>query len=279
MHVSLVGSFDDDARDLKVLLELLAEIHGTKSVRKWRLNCCDTKYLGPWAVSVLYAAYLRAQQLGQHPRIRLPEGPPALKAFCVFAGLSSLFENGPAPNPEHPDCETIPIENFTHASWDRSNRIIQLLKRHTVLGAEREDQIRSCIQEIIQNIVDHSNSPVGGVMSARYFQGSAEIRIGIVDRGIGIAAKVRETSPETTSTQGALQMVIRGGFSSRSRPNNMGLGVSNLFGLISAAGGRIALFTGDAFAESRPGMNAPQICAATSAFPGTGIFFSLPVLP
>lgn len=114
-------------------------------------------------------------------------------------------------------------------------------------------------------------------MAARYIESSREVRVGIVDRGLGIAVKLREQYPDTATSELALRRVIQGGFSSRSRPNNMGLGVSNLFGLVKASGGRMALFTGDAFAEVHGDMPQPVIRPAGCIFPGTAVFFSLPV--
>lgn len=279
MRIKIEGNIDDDSRDLRVLLEKMAEIHAAERHRKWRMDCRGCRYLGPWATSLISAAYLQGQELKQSPRVQLPEEPPALKAFCLFSGMSQLFAKGPPPNPDHPECETIPLERFSTASWDRSNRIIRLLRRHTELGTEREDQIQTCVQEVTQNIVDHSSSTIGGVMSARYLRSFAEVRVGVVDRGVGIAARLNERWPDTTNSRVALQRVIRGGYTSRSRPNNMGLGVSNLFALVETAGGRMALFTGDAFAEVRPGLPTPSVEDLDYDFPGTAVFFSLPITP
>lgn len=74
----------------------------------------------------------------------------------------------------------------------------------------------------------------------------------------------------------ALRRVVEGGYSSRSRPNNMGLGVSNLFGLVKLAGGRIAVFSEDAFAEAHPG-SVPRIESLPCVFAGTGVFFTFPL--
>jgi hypothetical protein len=37
------------------------------------------------------------------------------------------------------------------------------------------------VQETTQNVVDHSGSIIGGVMSARYFSTTQEVRVAIVD--------------------------------------------------------------------------------------------------
>ncbi len=276
MIVTLEGNIDDDARDMLALVRKLEPIHEDRTDRRWQLRCGSVNYLGPWAVSVIAAAFLRGRQLGQRPRIVLPTEPPPLQAFCVFSGMQQMFRKGAAPNPEHPECETVPIEVFESASWDRSNRIIALLRRHTDLDEEREEQIRTCVQEIIQNIVDHAASPIGGVMCARYMAASKEVRVAIVDRGVGIAASLRERFPEIRTSELALRLVIEGGYSSLSRPNNMGQGINLLFDLVASAGGRIAIFTGDAHAWVGHGAG-PRILADACVFHWTGAFFALPV--
>lgn len=276
MIVRLQGNIDDDSRDMQALLVALGPIHGERTTRKWQLRCGEVNYFGPWAVSAIAAAFLEGRRIGQAPRIVLPKEPGALGAYCMFSGMAHLLRQGPAPLPDHPECETIPLEKFETASWDRSNRIIGLLNRHTTLDPDREDQIRTCVQEVIQNVVDHAESPIGGVMSARYMAQRREIRVGIVDRGVGIAVKLGAKYPEVGSSLEALNRVIEGGYSSRSRPNNQGLGVSNLFGLCGSSGGRIAMFTGNAFAEVHPGVR-PTTHTMGCVFPGTAVFFALPV--
>ncbi len=278
MNVRLQDNYDDDARDVDRLLHDLAEIHVTKTDRRWEVRCGDCRYLGPWAASVLYSAFLIGLQRNQRPRVKLPKAPPPLVAYCSFSGMSHVFERQPLPNPDHPDCETIPLVRFNEASWNLPDGIIHLLARHTELHQESEDRIRTCVQEVTQNVVDHSRSPIGGVMSARYFENFNEVRVGIVDRGIGIGAALGARHPEVKDSMIALKRVIEGGYSSRSRPNNMGLGVSNLFALVRLVRGDMAIFSGDARAEVHGG-RAPNVETLPYFFPGTGVFFTLPIRP
>ena len=274
--VELNANVADTSRDITHLLLRLADIHSPDTPRGWQLRCRSCKYLGPWAAATLYATFLQAQLRDQRPKISLPVEPDALRAYCIFSGMSQAFAKGPPPNPDHPDCETIPLSRFSQANMNFPDGLVRLLQRHTDLDSESEDQLRTCIQEVIQNVEDHAASPIGGVMSARFFATSADVRVGIVDRGVGIGVKLREKYPDVTDSSVALQRVIEGGYSSRSRINNMGLGVSNLFALVKSAGGRMAVFTGDARAEVYPGAS-PTVVALPFSVPGTAVYFSLPL--
>lgn len=277
MIISLEGNLNDDSPDMHTLLRALDDAHRTTSDRKWRLNLRGCRYLGPWAVSVIAAAFDEGRRLEQNPRVVLPDSPPQLQSYCLFSGLAHRVGKGSIPTPEHPESETIPLEAFRTASWDRSNRIIRLLNRHTHLAEDVEDQVRTCVQEVTQNIVDHAESPIGGIMSARYLSDSAEVRVGIVDRGVGILNSLRTKYPDIRTARMALQRVIEGQYSARSRPNNMGLGISNLFELVRHARGRIAVFTGDHFAEIHQPDQPVTFRDLGCVFPGTAVFFSLPV--
>lgn len=276
MIVTLTGNIDDTSADMRELHRLLSPIHAIQGDKGWQLRCKSVRYLGPWAVATIAASFLWGQKHRQSTRITLPSAPVALARYTVYSGMVSMFKAGERPDPDHPECETIPLEQFFEASWDRSHRIIRLLNRHTTLSDERDEQLRICIQEVVQNIVDHAGSPIGGVMSARYMTNSREVRIAIVDRGHGIAASLSRQYADALDPTVALRRVIQGGFSSRSRPNNMGLGVSNLFNIVRNVSGSIAIFTENAMAETRHGSD-PQVHQLDTRFPGTAVYFSLPL--
>ncbi|MCA9287703.1 MAG: hypothetical protein KDA05_03910 [Phycisphaerales bacterium] len=279
MNISVEGNIDDDAPDIASLLRTLSPIHNESAARSWKFRCDECRYLGPWAASVLASAYLVGKQRDQRPRIHLPTEPAPLKAFCQFSGMEHLFAGGAKPDPTHPENETVPLERFDDANWGRSGRVVNLLKRHVAdLDTEVEDRIRLCIQETTQNILDHAKSPIGGVMAARFIESRGEVRVGIVDRGIGIHASLATRYPELGGVQDSLARVIDGGHSSRSRPSNMGQGISNLFSVVRFAGGRMAIFTEDAVATTHEGSPA-NVRSTGFTFPGTAVFFALPTDP
>jgi hypothetical protein len=275
MYIELAGNIDDNMQDVLKLASDLGEVYAREKKAGWRIRCTQCRYLGPWAVALLAGAYFLGENRNQSPRIVLPTEPLPLAAYCHFSGMKHMFANGPLPDRDHPESETIPIDRFYDATWNRPDGIIRLLQRHTSLSIEREDQIRTCVQEVAQNIHDHAGSVIGGVMSARYMAQSQEVRVGIVDHGFGIAEVLGRKHPEVTTSKTALERVIEGGYTSRSRPNNMGQGVSNLFGLVRLARGRVVVITGNAVANSAHGEEA-RVTQLDMPFPGTAVFFALP---
>ena len=52
---------------------------------------------------------------------------------------------------------------------------------------------------------------------------------------------------------------------------------ANLFALVKSAGGRMSIFTGDSYAEVHGSMESPVVYDTGCSFPGTAVFFTLPV--
>ncbi|MBN2094559.1 MAG: sensor histidine kinase [Candidatus Aenigmarchaeota archaeon] len=51
---------------------------------------------------------------------------------------------------------------------------------------EEVESIKYVISELVRNVFEHAKSPVGAIVCAQYYKDSNIIRIGVVDRGIGI---------------------------------------------------------------------------------------------
>lgn len=54
------------------------------------------------------------------------------------------------------------------------------------LEKNQVEPIRYILSELIRNVFEHAKSPIGAILCAQYYKKSNTIRIGIVDRGVGI---------------------------------------------------------------------------------------------
>lgn len=276
MQVRLAGNYDDSCSDLLRLCVQLSQITQEKSDRKWKIQARDVRYFGPFAASVLGAAYKLGCQRGQRPRIVLPTHPPELRAFCVFSGMESWFrKDGAKPDATHPESETVPLAQFDDADWSLGDGIVRLLTRHTHISPDFEDYLRTSVHEVAQNVKDHSGSSVGGLMCSRYLRHSNEVRVGIVDMGVGIFQTLSNAVDSIRSPVEAMRQVIRGGVSAKSRDNNMGLGISNLWNAVTQCGGSCTLVSHDVYAS---GTVSSYTCANLDrTFPGTVAAFTLAI--
>jgi anti-sigma regulatory factor (Ser/Thr protein kinase) len=280
-----IGFAVDDLAENSVIefLRQLQPVHSSPSGAAWRLSLTD-KYYGPTTAVVVAALVLSATAQQQQCAVDLPIAPRKLKAFWSFSGLASLIADGaiaPPSDLDPPESETAPLQQFRRMNWSGSTPMVRLIRRHLPrLAADSEELLRSCYAEIAQNIEDHAKSPIGGVVCARYFSSLQEIRIAVADRGLGIGETLRLAKDRTNVTidndAHALKLVLAGNVSSKSRPNNMGQGISILGTVAAGSGGRLMIVSGKAHAtvDSR-GTNLVQ--HRDTLFPGTLVLLKLPV--
>jgi len=61
------------------------------------------------------------------------------------------------------------------------------------LDQKNAQPIRYIISELVRNVLEHSNSKHGAIVSAQYHRKNNTIRIGIVDSGVGISHTIRKS--------------------------------------------------------------------------------------
>jgi hypothetical protein len=208
----------------------------------------------------------------------LPSKNKRIIAFRHFSGLDHFFNGGSQPDSSHPDNVTVPLQVVERATWNAADPIINLVHKHADLSEDDETYLRNCVNEVIQNVEDHAQSSFGAVYCARYLLKRDAVRVAIVDGGLGIGTTLRKRHPQIVSATAALQQVVVGGITAQSRPNNMGVGISNLWGHVTnPLEGEIIIVTEDVIGWSdRSGRL--QVEPLGARFAGTGVFFTVPVV-
>ncbi|MBU4099644.1 hypothetical protein KJ980_08440 [Patescibacteria group bacterium] len=102
----------------------------------------------------------------------------------------------------------IPITQITNSEnlTDFITNVIPLLH----LQPHQVEPIRYVLSELTRNVFEHAKSPIGAILCAQYYKASNTIRIGIVDRGIGIKATISEAHRVTTDLE-AIQLALTPG--------------------------------------------------------------------
>lgn len=86
--------------------------------------------------------------------------------------------------------------------------------------------IQTAVDEIFNNIADHSNQDIGCVF-AQFFPNLKKIKISISDFGIGIPTSMKTLNPEKNDAE-LLAMACKEGVSTKSTPRNRGAGLTNI---------------------------------------------------
>lgn len=72
--------------------------------------------------------------------------------------------------------------------------------------------IKYVFSEMVRNVLEHSDSPVGAVVCAQYFRKSNRISIGIADAGIGVRGSMSRFHP-VVDARNAVELALRPGIS------------------------------------------------------------------
>ncbi len=153
--------------------------------------------------------------------------------------LSRLFQNANWAHFLHPHVNSpsvfkghtqIPGTQFTTSS-DQGRAVNRIV--NAILGAipniERDDfaALEWSINEVTDNVLVHSQSPIGGIVQVSTFQKNRKrVEYIVADAGVGIPITLREGHPEITSDAVALDRAIREGVT---RNKDVGQG-NGLFG-------------------------------------------------
>lgn len=122
---------------------------------------------------------------------------------------------------------TIPLEPVSYKeSYQWLERTAHWLSRALGVTPASLADIKVCIQEIFNNINDHSQEHIGCVF-AQHFPNIREVKIAISDFGVGIPYNIRQIRPSLTDAQ-AIKLASEQGFSTKSTPRNRGAGLDTL---------------------------------------------------
>lgn len=92
-----------------------------------------------------------------------------------------------------------------------------------------------------------------------------------------MATTVRRRHPEFSTNREAIARVMQGGVTAKSRPNNMGVGVSNLCAIVRhQLKGRVFIVSKDTAVNHQPGRQ-DHWSQLDHPFPGTAVFLNVPV--
>lgn len=275
MILSFDGNFDDSHQDVLRILQKLSVLQTQPAERTVKINLKSTRYLGPFATSALAAEWLYAQNRNQKTRVVLPDGPMSLKAYCMFSGFTHLVGKGEPPERDHPQNENDPLQRVGEPPWNIGDGLIRLIERHRPISSDLALDLRTSVAEMTQNAFDHAQSPIGSVMTCKFVISKHDVYVGIVDRGVGIYSSLSAKHPDVVDSRDALARVAKGGYSAKSRRNNMGLGISNLGDTVANLGGSATLVSGNAAIQDW-GKDLFEPTSLEFTYNGTAVFFRVP---
>lgn len=84
------------------------------------------------------------------------------------------------------------------------------------LEPKQAEPIRYIVSELARNVLEHSQSEFGAILSAQYYKKSNTIRIGIADTGIGIKKSINHSHSASTDLE-AIRLALTPGITGTTR--------------------------------------------------------------
>ena len=108
----------------------------------------------------------------------------------------------------------IPLKQISSSEHltDFITEVIPLLH----LEPNQIEPIQYILSELMRNVFEHAQSPVGAILCAQYYKKSNTIRIGIVDRGVGIEKTISELHPVRDGIE-AIKLALTPGITGTTR--------------------------------------------------------------
>ena len=166
---------------------------------------------------------------------------------------------------------TRPLEHIPYAKsyqW-LPDIFINWLAGQLYVSATSIGEIKVAIEEIFNNIKDHSSESIGCIY-AQHYPNMNQVKICISDFGIGIPTAIQRKHPMTDEE--ALIKSIEKGFSTQSTPGNRGAGLNNILSsVINVNKGTVHIHSNKGIIQCNYGENGMLITSetATGFYPGT----------
>lgn len=159
----------------------------------------------------------------------------------------------------------------TRDCWNAITRVGDLVLHQFDNAREFFPAMEWAINEVIDNITIHSDTPIPGIVCAQYFPKRKRVDIGICDMGRGIKSSLSERY-ELWSHGDAITKALERG-ATRNPAIGQGNGLAGTFEIAKVNGGIFHLWSGNACFKMVEGK--PEKFTIIPSMAGTGIYLSL----
>lgn len=205
------------------------------------------RYLSPMDVLILTEFIIFCLKEGKEVNLTVNE--PSVKDYLSAIGLFEFCSK----NYQEP-VEIIEIQSFTAMHLRRVNRetMVYYIDRtqayfQTFCVGKDLGMLNIAISELVNNVYDHSNSPIDSFVFSQFYPKTGIIKIGVADLGLGIPRKVNEylsnAGQKHILQEDAVKWALKLNSTTKSMPYNAGRGLDTINSFVEANAGEWRLFS------------------------------------
>jgi anti-sigma regulatory factor (Ser/Thr protein kinase) len=219
------------------------------------LDFAGCSFLSAEATALLASIFLDRKRRGFSTELNLAFVHADVGRHLDRTGLLWLCETGAGLSPSG---SSLPLLTTEVLDRERILRYIdqELMGREQMptMTARLQKDIRQAFFEVIGNIFYHSGSPIGAIVCGQIYPKANEIQVTFLDRGVGVAAKVRSCVNGIDGDGRAIGWALRRGTSTLATASlSRGLGLFLLREFIRANGGQFRIYANGAYLEETRG--------------------------
>lgn len=209
---------------------------------------------GPVGMVVLALALARRRRRGRGALQLLPPADTRTANFLDEVGLGRMI-GGEAGDRRRAD--TLEIRQMTTHDRLYTERIANVLvERVAGYDADASHLVHLCLNELLQNVFEWSESREGAFVHCRHYRKEANVRIAVADGGIGIPAALRRAATAGLERQPDAAVLVAAasqpGLTSSGK-GSRGLGLKLIRDVVTTRGGRLTLASHTALVTFGPG--------------------------
>jgi len=106
-----------------------------------------------------------------------------------------------------------------------------------------EELVPKTLVEVLNNVVDHSRSPIGCYICAQYYPKQEQLIFSVVDLGVGFLQTLLPIYPRLTTQTEALSLAVQEGVTSNPTGKNIGAGLFVLRGFLETLSGELEILS------------------------------------
>jgi anti-sigma regulatory factor (Ser/Thr protein kinase) len=209
----------------------------------------------------------------------LPEGIYLRQLFLNANWAHFMDPSHPKVDLAHP--QHVPARRYvTHAEQQEAvHDVLDVVLRNMDLGRDLIRALEWSINEITDNVLNHAESPAGGLVQLDTFRDEQTIRFVVADAGRGIPAAMRAAFPQLKDVQ-AISEAVKAGVTSIP-DSGQGNGLAGALRIASYASGSLKISSGQAQLNVYREVGSSQYRTKTTEtprgfrFPGTAVMMEL----
>jgi hypothetical protein len=245
------------------------------------VDCNKARFFAPLGLNLLASIVYDLAQKGVQTYFTSPQNHK-VRAYLSDQGFYSEFgladgvdeTDGikPADLVRHrPRSTSIGLKRMDSFEGDYSLRVSHWLNRNSALSTEEIQGVISVpLPEMINNVLDHSQSAIGCYICAQAYPRDGRLLLSVVDLGVGFLSTLQRLYPYLTCEADAIDLAVQPGITSKSTVRNAGAGLDVIRGFLQQYSGEFEIISNNGrWFQDKDGQCAVQ--TLPFSFPGTSI--------